>query len=891
MIDDGCTFPDVTFTVPDVNFMAQVSVEPLGAMGIIEEGWSEVRNNLAEFASSETFERDMLSVFGESTNVDLGRTIIDALVKGEDWPQINVVPAALMNGAAGGFDPLTGEVYLGDSLVEPLSVVGSETREFDLVGVLTEEIAHSIEWKLNLTDTPGDEGEYLAALVNGDELSEGEIARLRGEDDRREILNGTVIVEANSDLTFETQTFPTGDQPLGMAAADFNQDGFQDIVVANIGVANGISIFLGDGKGGVLTAFLSKLEGVVPALVTVGDMNRDGNQDIVTANFRNDSVTVLFGNGKGQFSSSSNFAVGDNPLELAVADVNRDGNLDVVTPNYYSNDVSVLLGNGDGTFMSATNFTTGGSKPEGVVIKDINGDRNPDIMVSNVDSATVAVLPGNGDGTFGLPTSFPAGGKVYGITGKDLNRDGKLDLVLPTLDPDGVSVMLGIGNGFFAFPTNLPVGSLPEHVAIEDLNGDRQLDLVVINRGSDNISVLLGKGKGLFEPAINFGVGEGPNIVVVEDFNNDGKKDIAVTNSEADTISILTNTSKIAVADPNITISDTRITEGNKGRKNAKFTVTLDDASNKTVKVNYATANSSAKAGKDYRKTTGTLTFKPGQTQKKINVPIFGDTIVEKNEKFQLNLSKPKNGKIKDKRGIATIRNDDKNQPLLSIGDAQITEGDQGKKQLKFDVTLNTKVKKRVEVNYATADMTAKKGSDYQQTKGKLIFKPNQKKKTITVPILGDTLNEDDEKFRVNLSRPKNAKLRDKRGVGLIKDNDRGGDQPGDSFETAINLDILTGEQVVSDTIGFTEGIKRDTNDYFRFQTDKEGTFVLVLDDLLKNADVDLYGSEQELINQSKNKGVKPESISTILDPDTYFLRVYPQGSSRTNYRLSVDLL
>ena len=234
MIDDGCTFPDVTFTVPDVTFMAQVSVEPLAAMGIIEEGWSEVRNNLAEFASSETFERDMLSVFGESTNVDLGRTIIDALVKGEDWPQINVVPAALMNGAAGGFDSLTGEVYLGDSLVEPLSVMGSETREFDLVGVLTEEIAHSIEWKLNLTDTPGDEGEYLAALVNGDELSEGEVARLRGEDDRREILNGTVIVEANSDLTFETQTFPTGDQPLGIAVADFDMDGFQDIVVGSV---------------------------------------------------------------------------------------------------------------------------------------------------------------------------------------------------------------------------------------------------------------------------------------------------------------------------------------------------------------------------------------------------------------------------------------------------------------------------------------------------------------------------------------------------------------------------------------------------------------------------------------------------------------------------------
>lgn len=60
-------------------------MELLGVMGIIEEGWSEVWNNLVEFVSFEIFERDMLSVFGEFINVDLGRIIIDVLVKGEDW--------------------------------------------------------------------------------------------------------------------------------------------------------------------------------------------------------------------------------------------------------------------------------------------------------------------------------------------------------------------------------------------------------------------------------------------------------------------------------------------------------------------------------------------------------------------------------------------------------------------------------------------------------------------------------------------------------------------------------------------------------------------------------------------------------------------------------------
>ncbi|MDY7005451.1 MAG: Calx-beta domain-containing protein, partial [Cyanobacteriota bacterium] len=130
----------------------------------------------------------------------------------------------------------------------------------------------------------------------------------------------------------------------------------------------------------------------------------------------------------------------------------------------------------------------------------------------------------------------------------------------------------------------------------------------------------------------------------------------------ANKLTTVTNVDPLDIAitsESNITISDTTVTEGNNGRKNAKFTVTLDSESDKTVKVNYATANDTAKAGKDYQKTTGTLTFKPGQTKQTITVPILGDTIDESNEKFNLNLSKPRNAKLGDKRGIGTIRDND----------------------------------------------------------------------------------------------------------------------------------------------------------------------------------------------------------------------------------------
>ncbi|HAN75232.1 MAG TPA: sodium:calcium exchanger, partial [Planktothrix sp. UBA10369] len=310
---------------------------------------------------------------------------------------------------------------------------------------------------------------------------------------------------------------------------------------------------------------------------------------------------------------------------------------------------------------------------------------------------------------------------------------------------------------------------------------------------------------------------------------------------------------------------------------------------NQKVEVNYATSDGTAKAGEDYKRTNGKLTFKPGETRKTINVPVFGDTKLEPNETFKLLLSQPQNAQLGKKQAIGTISNDD--LAKLSIKDTQIIEGDDGKKQAKFTVSLNTKVNQKVEVSYATSNGTAKVGEDYQRTQGKLTFQPNQTQKTIIVPILGDTLDEDNETFFLNLSKPKNADLGDKSAIGKITDNDTGNDKPGDSFETAVNLGKVKQEISRNDQIGFTEGVIRDTDDYYGLQLDRKGTLVLVLDGLFKDANIDLYGSEKELISQSNEKGISSESIKTPLAPGTYYVRVYPQNSARTDYRLSIDLI
>jgi photosystem II stability/assembly factor-like uncharacterized protein len=117
--------------------------------------------------------------------------------------------------------------------------------------------------------------------------------------------------------------------------------------------------------------------------------------------------------------------------------------------------------------------------------------------------------------------------------------------------------------------------------------------------------------------------------------------------------------SATGVALPSLSINDVSVPEGNAGTAAATFGVTLSTASPLTVTVAYATANGTATAGSDYVAASGTLTFPPGATTRSIPVTVNGDTLVEPNETFFVNLSAATNATIADAQGVGTINNDD----------------------------------------------------------------------------------------------------------------------------------------------------------------------------------------------------------------------------------------
>lgn len=202
------------------------------------------------------------------------------------------------------------------------------------------------------------------------------------------------------------------------------------------------------------------------------------------------------------------------------------------------------------------------------------------------------------------------------------------------------------------------------------------------------------------------------------------------------------------------------------------FTVTLSAASSVTTTVEYATADGTAKAGKDYEATNGTLTFDPGETEKVITVTINGDATDEFDETFVVVLSNSDNAEIVDVQGEATIHDDDA-LVTVSISDAVLNaEGDIGTRQMIFTVSLSVASEKPITVDFTTSDDTAHDSSDYAATSGTLSFAVGETEKTIAVMIRGDMQFETNETFVVSLSSPVNTTVDDGEAIGTITNDD-----------------------------------------------------------------------------------------------------------------------
>lgn len=246
----------------------------------------------------------------------------------------------------------------------------------------------------------------------------------------------------------------TGDHPHthGLAFADLNHDNKLDLITVN-STDSDVSIALGDGRGGFTRAPASPFAvGPSPYPFAVGDVNGDNHLDIVatataTGPLRTQqlplsrALTLLLGDGKGGFRSTQLPLRTGEPWFAVISDLNADGKPDIVVTHHDMTKLTVLLGDGRGEFVEATAspFDFGG-KAFHTAVADVNRDNKMDVIAAGGDG--VRVMLGDGRGGFTAGATIRSGPGSWRLALADVNRDGKADLVTSNLENDTVSVLL-----------------------------------------------------------------------------------------------------------------------------------------------------------------------------------------------------------------------------------------------------------------------------------------------------------------------------------------------------------------------------------------------------------------------------------------------------------------
>jgi len=377
------------------------------------------------------------------------------------------------------------------------------------------------------------DGDGRADLVASSEL-DGTVSVLRNTS----IGPGSISYAPKTDLAVAAT-------PYGIAIADLDADGLNDIVVADFGGST-ISILRNTSPGSGTISYAPKMDvtaGSQPISIAASDLDGDGKIDLAVANLGG-NVSVLRNTSSAPSSISyapkMDYATGDQPYSVALSDLDGDGKVDLAVANRISGNLTLLENTsqiGNISFETGVNFTTG-TFPVSVVGGDLNGDGKPDLAVANRTSGTLSIFRNSGVRTpptisSFTPTSGPIGTSVT-ITGAAFDSDPSKNIVFFGAAEGSVTA---------ATPTEIivtvPAGTTYDLITVlkNELIASTATPFIVTYDGANSI------GPGEFVPKEDYTTGFGPSDVAMADLNGDGKPDLVVTNQSSHTVSILRNTS------------------------------------------------------------------------------------------------------------------------------------------------------------------------------------------------------------------------------------------------------------------------------------------------------------------------------------------------------------
>jgi hypothetical protein len=354
----------------------------------------------------------------------------------------------------------------------------------------------------------------------------------------------------------DTIKIKVGNAPGSVEAADFNQDNYPDLAITSE-TDSSVTILLGNGKGGFTMAGNSPFfAGSIPNDICIADFNKDRNLDLAFANHERKYLTVLAGDGKGNFTQAKNSPYPTEGIPhvhgIATGDFNNDGWLDFVTDSWGNDQVEVLFGDSLTYFGRQRKFFKVGKRPyQRLRAADLNGDSIADIVTTNTESNNTTILLSDSKGSFkeAVGSPFACGDNPFGIAIGDINADGKPDLAIINSPSsmaegkgkDGLTVLVNEGTGKFTMLNGSPfqAGQNPNRIALGDVNGDGINDIATSDYEGNKIYLFImdNAGHQLTGKAIPTGLH--PKGIAIADLNSDRKADIVVCNNADNNITII----------------------------------------------------------------------------------------------------------------------------------------------------------------------------------------------------------------------------------------------------------------------------------------------------------------------------------------------------------------
>lgn len=395
----------------------------------------------------------------------------------------------------------------------------------------------------------------------------------------------------------------------------------------------------------------------------------------------------------------------------------------------------------DGSAHGGSDYTTTSGS-----VNFAPGETQKTIVVPITDDAFI-----EGDETFTVTLSNPTGAGTIG-------------------NPSAATVSIvdndGGGNTVQFNPTTYSVKETPGNSAVTlSITANRLGDpgtTITASYTTSNGTATAGLDYVATSGTVVFGPGETLktiSVTVLDDSLIENSETFFVTLTGATNASVTGQAATVTIADddsPNATIGFSKSSyDVDEGAGFVTLTVTRSGGLGFAATVHYETSDQTAVAGKNYVASSGNITFAPGETSKNITISIIDEGDADPTLKFVVTLSDPNGTGFVGGQTTATVNilDNDANTFRFSSANYSVNEG-AGSVTLTVEVVRSGDPTKAIGVDFVTVDGSAKAGTKYTRTEGRLTFGANETSQTITVPIIDEPFIEGTTTFGVVLANP-----------------------------------------------------------------------------------------------------------------------------------------